>query len=168
MPESLPRPLIALTVVVAALAIYVGVKDYLDKKHNSNSAADGNAAVVAYSNPSSAPKKVKHAGSSRGLSSSSRKNTAASVLAEAEDMGKPVVREEFPKPASQQAMMKDESDLGSQGGPESLAAALNQNPLRRGLLDATAATCLPLPNRTNLGDVDAPYYQNWSREYCGQ
>jgi hypothetical protein len=27
------------------------------------------------------------------------------------------------------------------------------------------APCLPLPNGTKLGDVDAAYYKHWAREY---
>lgn len=30
-----------------------------------------------------------------------------------------------------------------------------------------SSSCLPLPNLTKPGDVDAPYYENWAREYCG-
>jgi hypothetical protein len=33
---------------------------------------------------------------------------------------------------------------------------------------AVPARCSPLPNSTKADDVDAPYYQNWAREYgCG-
>jgi hypothetical protein len=30
---------------------------------------------------------------------------------------------------------------------------------------ALEALCLPLPNGTKLGDVDAFYYKHWAREY---
>jgi hypothetical protein len=50
---------------------------------------------------------------------------------------------------------------------DELEAAIDRNHRTHNELETTTA-CLPLPNLTKLGDVDAPYYLNWAREYCGQ
>jgi hypothetical protein len=43
-------------------------------------------------------------------------------------------------------------------------AAMEQNTGVRKKLDMTKC-CMPLPNLTKPGDVDATYYGNWAREY---
>jgi hypothetical protein len=162
MPETLPRPLVILTVIVALIAIFVGVKDYLDKRKSPNAQDSSTPHVVAYSSVATDAKKTP-AKAKRGRGSEAA--NSARVLAAEEDMGKPMVSGEFGSGRTGFGY-----GLGvSQADPNQamlVAGTMGEEKAARVLGAASSSACLPLPNGTNVGDVDAPYYQNWSRVYC--
>lgn len=75
--DPLPRPLIALTVLVAAAAIYVGVKDYFEQRQQPTPPATAETAAIGHLKPKARLKKISSAKSRRTGASSAETDGAA-------------------------------------------------------------------------------------------
>jgi hypothetical protein len=170
MPETLPRPLIALTVIVAALAIYTGVKDHYDQKRQAVSAANTVSATDA-SAAQKLPAKKKHL---RKAAEARRRSAPAGDSGATQnpgaDIAQQLVHDQFAQ-ASAHAKLGVGNDQDAGANAESEKAGEIRNRKQQGSREFDASLspeCLPLPNMTKPGDVDAPYYENWAKEYCGR
>ena len=149
MPEFLPRILVVLTGLVAILALYVGITDYVHRRKDAVPATGESASTVVRSSAATVRKKIAKA---------RRARTPATELIDA-----------VPRLAAQ----GDDTDTGKQIVGEALGVALYDAPKAHHVQPAfdrfdgtlTSAACVPLPNSTKPGDVDATYYQNWAKEY---
>ena len=164
MSDPLPRWLLALTAIIAIVAICIGVKDYVQKKATPPTSA----ASVVDSTPTTRSKKAtsKRTGQ-RARSSNAR--AAATQLA-ADKTEKPLACEELANTSANAvfAAGSEANTVAAQTAQDDDAAAPGGSAPTRNQLDSFAMHgCLPLPNQTKPGDVDAPYYWNWARTYCG-
>ena len=151
MVEGIPRLLLALAVIVAVGTISLGIKDHFQQKNaksTSTPTADQSDAIVG-------PKKLSDKTRASRISSA-QANVRARAQAH-DDVEKPIIRG-----------LSGRASQAAQGE----AAAMNEHNLvpngREGKPPRPASSgahCLPLPNTTNLTDVDASYYRNWAREY---
>jgi hypothetical protein len=156
MPETVPRWLITLAGIIAIVVICVGIKDYVQGKKAKSEATTSTATAVD-SNGKSVAKKTASAKISQARMSPTEAKSPATAQAAANSVEKQL-NEELAKANSKSIIVMD-------GSHHELGAAKNHR--TRNDLETTT-TCLPLPNLTKLGDVDAPYYLNWAREYCGR
>ena len=165
MPDPLPRWVVALTVIVAVVAISVGIKDYLQQKNVAPPAINP---IVADSNAKKKPKKTTLA-KTRRAPMPSETNALATTRTDAENIEKPLTGE-FSKPAAKAMLLTDggPNNLIVQAAQREAEATANGSARSRNEFNATGlSACLPLPNLTKPGDIDAPYYENWARAYCG-
>ena len=164
MTEAIPRSLLVLTAIVMIVAISVGVRDYLQEKRakppqETSSLTSGNSNIPAPDKKSASAKKtlvtVRRARMSAAADELSK--TATNSVASA----KPAANDEpLNTVLVQAAQRQQETFNGSSSAPNQ--AGSNIRPA------LFVITCVPLPNLIQPGDVDAPYYQNWAREYsCG-
>jgi hypothetical protein len=168
MPDPLPRWVVALTLIVAVFAISLGIKDYVEHK---KAAPPESAPTVADASAVNHPKKTTSSKARRAQLSATTANARGTAQGGADGMGKALIADE-----SAQANRNTLLMMGA-GGPNTLRdqatkdeadATVDGNFRALNQLDATATSgCLPLPNLTKPGDVDAPYYENWARTYCG-
>jgi hypothetical protein len=171
MPESLPRPLLVLTAIVAAIALFVGIRDYLDQKKEAK--LPTTAPVVEQSNGKAhSNKKTASAKTRRARISSSETNASASGQASAEQLKKQLARDEVFNADANAVIVLDTRLSAAQAktardGSDAAMDRDNREQREFETIVAPGSACLPLPNLTQPGDVDAPYYQNWAREYCG-
>ena len=182
MPENLPRTLLVITIIVAVAAVFLGVRDYFGRKRDVTPAATAPASTAVDSNSVAAQKKKTTSARTRRARVSSSKTDAGSNAATAAcGPGRGLTNEEVAKADANAIVANDDSSKTA------LPRAAHQNPGRtvlaqrpsdsarkaaspevsddevEGILSHT--DCVPLPNLTQPGDVDAPYYQNWAREY---
>jgi hypothetical protein len=153
MPETVPRWLLAGAGIVALMVIFVGVKDFAERKSIlSPPSGTGNPAIVP-SDGKSAPKTtVKRKGA--GVSAKPLNPSAAETLP-AIPQRIPIMGEIMQAGARAPFVTEDDSKKGQ---PEPIENKRKAGPAR----------CSPLPNSTKPEDVDASYLQNWAREYgCG-
>ena len=171
MNDGIPRPLLALTAIVFLAALYVGVRDYFQKPREAQPTASA-VVAVAQSNATSVPKKTRSPRLRRVRMSAMAAN-AANPAHSAEDTEKPFI--------SQQSSVADAKQIGSDYAPNSegvqaahdKAEAAEDRPvivgygLRTSIVVSAFSVpqCIPLPNSVMREDVDAPYYENWAREY---
>jgi hypothetical protein len=139
------RLVVVMAGIVAVVAIAIGIKDYVQQKHPTST-----------STPTIVPSKTK---------SVQRKNTSAktsgrspmsmegSAHAPADKVQKPLLTKTF-----------GNADAKAQAAHDAAGAAMDRNNRQNREFD-TSTTCVPLPNLTKSGDIDAPYYENWAREY---
>lgn len=177
MPETLPRPLIALTVIVAAIAIYTGVKDHYDQKKQAAAATTISEADASAKHDGSTKKihSRKTKGSRRAeavaVASGATKKSGADAPASGNDIAHQLVRDEYAQASAlAKAGTGSEQDAAETDGQQEQAGGM-QDRKRKGSREFDASLspeCLPLPNMTKPGDVDAPYYENWAKEYCGR
>lgn len=172
MPESLPRPLLVLTAIVAAVALFIGVRDYLDQKKEAKLPTTTPTVeqenVKAHSNN----KKTASAKGRRAHISSSEINRAERAANSPDQLRKQMARDEVFNADENAVIVLDTRLSASQAQSGRGRSGSGQNRDRQGQGDfetvfAPGSACMPLPNLTKPGDVDAPYYQNWAREYCG-
>jgi Tfp pilus assembly major pilin PilA len=167
MPDPLPRWLLVLTGIVALVAIYVGIKDYVERK---NRTAAATTQIVADSNPTVRHNKATSAKARRAQLSA---NASPTAQVAANDMDSTLMSEEFANTSTNGIFGPGNglNTLIGQAAHDELEAATDPDNRVRNELHSFAAPgalgCLPLPNLTKPGDVDAPYYANWAREYCG-
>ena len=147
MPEFVPRVLIVLTGIVAILALFIGIRDFLEKpKHvapvmNSGPATAVPPVDVRARKKTSSPARTKRAPSSQAVTSA-----ATATPAGIDDL---IIR-----------------DFALGGAPqESPKIVRAQSSRNEGEATRSLPSCTPLPNSTKPKDVDAPYYRKWSREY---
>jgi hypothetical protein len=175
MLETLPRPFVVITAIVAVVAISVGIKDYVQERKNppastpTPSIIDSKAVTVK--------NKTGSAKTRRARISMTEATAAARTRASA-DMEKTQVSEEFPSDGAKTGALTDNAleAVTAQAADAEIAAGMDANNGVRNKRDSTSAfetadaelsaiKCVPLPNVTKPGDADAPYYQNWAREY---
>jgi hypothetical protein len=147
MPETVPRLLVVITGIVAVLATVVGVRDYVGRKETAKPPASASSTTVAQSIPGTVRRKTASAKTRRARMSATEANTPAGLAAT--DTEKPIISEESAK----HDVVHDT--------PKNVRVQLAHYEVNAALLLA----CLPLPNSTKPGDVDATYYQDWAREY---
>jgi hypothetical protein len=169
MPETLPRPLILITAIVAVVAISVGIKDYVHQK-KANPPASTPTPSIADSKAVTAKTKTGSEKTRRARVPMTETTAAARARASG-GMEKTQVSEEF---ANDGAKAVDNAPKAVTAADDEAAAGMDaNNGVQRDTTSAfetanagfSAVKCVPLPNVTRLGDADAPYYQNWAREY---
>ncbi|HEX6804421.1 MAG TPA: hypothetical protein VF133_12135 [Terriglobales bacterium] len=167
--EVLTRPVVALTAIVAIVAIALGVRDYVytPPAASTGTPAIENSKIVTRPTKKSASAKSKARGAATAVSTAERGQAAANVAE------KPLIKWDSVKGRTKTAAALDD-------GPASLRAAAGGDQAEAGMhpedgADSAGGTitkrgsseCLPLPNGTQPEDVDAPYYFGWATEYCG-
>jgi hypothetical protein len=155
MPETVPRSLVVITGVIAILAAFVGVRDYMGRKETPKPLASASVATPVQSNSGTARRKTNSAKTRHPRRSSTEANTATGLAAA--DLQKPTIGENSVKPD----VIHDASANTIPDTSTTVREQLAEN-------DANAPwslACLPLPNSTKPGDVDANYYQDWAKEY---
>jgi hypothetical protein len=168
MPETLPRPLIALTVIVTVVAIYVGIKDYVGQNKKAGPPASTSTPTEVHSNARTRPRKATSAKAIRARTSASEANAPAPAQGAADDMEKALISEESAKAGAKAIVVMDNgpNTARAQSAHDGVEAAMDRSGRVSNEFDPSA--CLPLPNLTNPGDADTVYYENWAREYnCG-
>ena len=154
--EILTRPMVALAAVIAIVALALGIEDYVEQQNAK--APAGTVTPTLEHTKSTRPKKTT---SAKRAYMSATEATAEKSQNAADEMEKPLISEES-------------SDAGAKA---SIVKEIRPNPLKAQAThdEAEAAThgdngssCLPLPNGTQPGDVDAPYYFGWAGQYCGR
>jgi hypothetical protein len=180
MPENLPRALLAITLLVAVVAIVLGIRDYVGRKKDNSSAATASASNAVDSNSAITHKKSASGKTKRGRLAASRGNGSS---AGPSNMEKGLASDKTATSAAN-AMAANSNLPGnattgvgkdSAGGnvlPEAAYDGARKNASAEARYSddeivkiLSNAECVPLPNLTQPGDVDAPYYQNWAREY---
>jgi hypothetical protein len=167
MPDPLPRWVIALTLIVAVVAISLGIKDYFEHK---KAAPPESTETVADSNAVKRPKKTTSAKTRRAHLSATAVSVRGTEQAGADGMQKALAADESAEANRNTLLMMAASGSNTLGDPATndADATVGGNFRARNQLDASFTPgCLPLPNLTKPGDVDAPYYENWARAYCG-
>lgn len=167
MPDPLPRWLLVLTGIIALVAICVGIKDYVEQK---NATAAATTPVVADANATTRRNK---ATSAKAIRARLSVNASPTAQVAAYNMDSTLMSEEFANTRTNGIFEPGNglNTLIGQAARDELEAATDPDNRVRNELHSFAAPgasgCLPLPNLTKPGDVDAPYYENWARTYCG-
>src|SRR5215471_7359409 len=91
------RLLVALTGIVVALAIYVGINDYLKPQKQAKPPASTGTLTVNDSHAISVPKRITSAKTRRVRMSGTEANAPATAQTGADDTEKPLISEEFAK-----------------------------------------------------------------------
>jgi hypothetical protein len=161
MREGVPRFLLALTAIVAIGIICLVIKDHVQEKEDQPPA--GTNSATAQSNASTPRKKISAEIKRTRMFAT---NAGATAQAGGDEMEKPLISDEFGN-AGAKAKLANAKRVSAQAG-QGEEAAMDQNNEVDSKIARPALPprrCLPLPNMTNLTDVDAPYYNNWAREY---
>ena len=174
MPEGLPRIVLVLTAIVALVAIFLGVKDYVQPRRETRTSASTTATTVTQPAIKDAHKKNALAGTRRKRTSGSDVTPTAADQAAEDESGSLLA----PTPANSTLLVVKDNALhaapaagdGEQAAMEADGSVQKKvNPkIAKPARIAVSPECLPLPNMTGPGDVDAPYYRNWAREYSCQ
>jgi hypothetical protein len=160
MPETMPRWLIALAGIIAVVVIFVGIRDYVQEKKARPPASTSSSTVVG---PNAVLKRNASAKTRQARISASRANARTSSQTAADNAERTLISEEFAKTGPKAKVLIDNAP-NTMSTRDDEEAAMEQNTGVRKNLDMTKA-CMPLPNLTKPGDVDATYYRNWAREY---
>jgi uncharacterized protein with FMN-binding domain len=168
MMERVPRSLLALTVIVVVVALYVGIEDYVQQK-NAPPPVSTSAATAGDSHAKTDGKKTASAKTGRIRLRASKGNAAATARVGADANEKSSINQES-NSGVQDQLVNDNAPSTTATADDAGEAAIGQdnrgNKLdARTALSELTAQCVPLPNVTNPKDVDAPYYLNWAREY---
>jgi len=172
--RALTRPAVALAAIVAILAIGLGIKDYVERPM-TNSPAGTATPPVEHTKAITRPKK-----SASGKTERTR-TSATEATAEETAQGAPAA-DEMQKPVTSggSADADGKQTIAMDNEPNTLTAeARDQREAAIGLDNRVpnehdtiagpgSSACLPLPNGTLPGDVDAAYYFGWATEYCGR
>ena len=166
MPDPLPRWLLALTAIVALVAVCVGIKDYVERKNATPAAT---TPIIA---DSSATMRRNRAASAKTRQAQRSANAPLTAQVAANDVDNALMSEEFANTGTKGIFEPGNGlhTLIDQAHGEVETATDLDNPLHNELHSFAipgSSGCLPLPNLTKLGDVDTPYYANWAKEYCG-
>lgn len=165
------RCVLALTIIIAVVALSVGIKDYLQQKKANPAASTSSPSVVQAENAKTGRKRIRLAKTTRTPMSGTEAKASAAVQAGADPMDKPLISETFPKGRAKTTGAIDNAPntLKGQSGHDALEAAMDREAMDRNnrmrkQFDMMT-TCVPLPNGTQPRDADANYYKNWAREY---
>lgn len=150
MPEFIPRSLVVITALIAAIALFIGVRDYMATKHTAHPTAIVGTQSVAQ--PTTvARKKGATATKRRSQASAAQKNVSPAPTTE-NGTDEPLIRDVLAKAEPDHKVVK----------------AAKVQPMLNEAAFRSPSSCAPLPNSTKPRDVDALYYQGWAREYgCG-
>ena len=169
--ERVPRALLALTVIVVVVALYVGIKDYSQQK-NSPPPVSTSTPTVVDSNSKTVGKKTISANTRRTRLRATEADSGAKAPAAAADASEKSRINEESNSGVQDQVVHDNALNAVMAADAAGEAAMGQDNRVRNKLEAktamsalTAPQCAPLPNVTNPEDVDAHYYRNWAREY---
>ena len=153
MPEFIPRSLVILTAVVALIALFIGVRDYLATKHEVRPAVSMSAKSAVQPDELNARKKIGPAKKRQAERSAAETPSARADAAGWDAASKSLIKDVLVKVDS----TPDRRRI------EEVQPLLNEVSSR-----SPSRLCAPLPNSTKPEDVDAIYYQGWAREYgCG-
>lgn len=166
MNEGIPRPLLVLAGIVVLAAVFVGVKDYFQKPRETQPTASASPSVT----PSNTTTVAKKAGSTklRRVRISSTGNAANTSDSAADDIEGRSSSKESGEAGSEtsddyaQSTVAQAARDGAEAAMERQGDEINAKIVR---LLFSPPKCVPLPNLVINGDVDAPYYENWAREY---
>jgi len=171
MLDPFPRWLLALTAIVAIAAISVGIKDHLQQKNATSETSIFRPNDVS---PKAARghKKATSAKIRRLPTSAIEKSASATALIAGDDLTTGLVSKEFARTgANPTLVIGDTRTVAAQAALDEAELAGDPDNRSHEELPSLAlpgsSACLPLPNLTKPCDVDAPYYENWAREYCG-
>lgn len=165
-PVKIKRPVLALTIVVTMIAIGLGIRDYVEEqKARPLASISGHLAANAQS--VNRAKKVP-SGRRRGKRVPTIESTARAIShTAANDLQEQLVSEDVAHAGNKVIAV-----MGDGANPPDQAEASRGDNMGHGEVDTIAeqrfSTCLPLPNGTRPGDVDARYYFGWAGEYCGR
>ena len=175
MPDGIPRPLIALAAIVALAAIIFGVKDLVSGRKGSSPSATTSAPTAIQPGAESTKQvtkkqKISSAQTKRSRRSAPEANAGATAEAGRDDLSKPLISDRLANNGAEGTIAGDPaSTAAAQAGDDALEAADRKHqpsPAAEAARSALfVAQCVPLPNVTDPGDADGPYYQNWAREY---
>ena len=163
MPESLPRWLLGVTAIIAVVALTVGIRDYLRPSKDEKPAATASTPTVIdsakTSRKKSSPAKTRRARNSAAEGTSPAKTQTADRQT-ADEMEKLLVYGDPPKANDKMTGGTDPDSPSNTVSRRQIEAAMHRNRVSCDEIDKLA-------NLTKPGEVDAPYYENWAREYCG-
>lgn len=153
MPEFVPRSLVILAGFIAAIALFIGIRDYISAKNEVRPVASGDAQSVVQPKATPLRKKANTKKARRARISATDANAAVAGAAESA-AEKPFIG----------AVLASLNTAYEPRKPAKL-----QSPLDEVNATSSVRSCVPLPNSTKPEDVDAIYYQGWAREYgCGR
>jgi hypothetical protein len=176
MNEGLPRLLLALTLLVAAIVFFFGIKDYFQQK-NPKPVTSPSTPDVVVPNTVDVQKKTTSLKTRRARISATEADAHGGTQAAADDTVKPLIRKDSANSGAKEIVANNSAlnPVTAAHDDQETAMGSNNNGVRgelqpmkasKGSLpDLSAPKCVPLPNVTSPADVDAPYYQNWAREY---
>ena len=171
--QALTRPAVALTAIVAIVAIGLGIKDYVGQQ-NLSAPAGAATPAVEHTKAITRPKKSTSGKTERTRTSATEaaaEETAQAATA-ADEMQKPVMSVGSADPDGKQtiAMENQPNTLSAEAARDEreTAIGLDNRAPNETIAGPGSSACLPLPNGTLPGDVDADYYFGWATEYCGR
>lgn len=173
--RALTRPMVALAAIVAIVILALGIKEYVGQR-NANSPAGAVAPTVEHTKAITHPKKTTTSGKVERTRMSATKATAEETAqATADEMQRPTTTSEGSADADGKqaiAMENQPNTLTAEAARDKPEAAIGLDDRVPKEHDTIAgpgsSACLPLPNGTLPGDVDAAYYFGWATEYCGR
>lgn len=172
--RALTRPVVALAAIVAIVVVALGIKDYVGQQ-NANSPAGAAAPTVEHTKAITRPKKTTTSGKVERTRMSATKATAEETAqATADEIQKPTTSEGSADADGKQtvAMENQPNTLTAEAARDKREAAIglgDRVPKEQDTIAGPGSSaCLPLPNGTLPGDVDAAYYFGWATEYCGR
>jgi hypothetical protein len=172
MRESVPRFALVLAGIVAIAALSLGIKDYFEGK-NTNDPTSATPTLVR-SDITGRQTKPSSPKTRQQRMSATEANASAPSWSDTDNLEKPLIAQEFAKSESRAIVMMDhgsngEKDQAADHGLEAAPDDVNRVGNERSTIpNPRSLSCLPLPNGTEIGDVDAPYYDNWAGEYCNR
>lgn len=168
--EIFTRPLVALTAIVAIVAIALGIRDYIQPQ-KANALTNPDAPTVAHPKAITRPKKNTSTKSERSRMSAAEATAAEAAQAAADGIEKPLIIDESAEARTKRTIVMGYSPntLSAPAARDEREVAIDRDngTVKERDTSAKPATCLPLPNGTQPGDVDGPYYSGWATEYCG-
>lgn len=151
MPEFIPRSLVVLAALIAAIALFIGIRDYVATKRTAPSTTTiGTQGLVQ---PDIIVRKKSAPATKRRPHGSAAEKIGAVPRTAEDDTDEPLVSDVLAQAEANHKV----------GGAVKVQPLLNEAASR-----SVSPSCAPLPNSTKPQDVDAVYYQGWAREYgCG-
>ena len=171
MPDSMPRVALAFAGIVAILAISLGIWDYVQQHKQANPSAAVSTTNVATAKSKNKSNRKTSKRTSAKMTRERLSPTPANVSADAaQDSEQQLRNREFAETATTMLLKDVDPNASRLEGSKDVIESSNRNNRLRKELDvlvrAGSSACLPLPNGTGIGYVDAPYYDNWAGEYC--
>jgi hypothetical protein len=171
MPDSMPRLALAFAGIVAIIVIALVIKDYVQQQKRASPPGAVSAKTVANAKTKDRFNKGRSTGTSPKVKRARLSTPTANAKQPGQDEEKQPINAEFAGTgATTMTSSEDDTNAVRTHTAKRIIQSLNHDNGLRNELDMFAgpgsSTCLPLPNRTELGDVDAHYYDNWAGEYC--
>jgi hypothetical protein len=152
-----------LTVIVAIVAISIGIKDYVDQRKEAKLPANTSESTSVPSNATTHRKsnsgkiKLARMSTTEKMSPGTAKSTTDNPVTNNNEVEKRLNSGEF-------ATMGVKAIPVADNTPGTVRGRANRDGVEAALSEGQ---CLPLPNLTKPEDVDGKYYMNWAKEYCG-